>query len=255
MCRVARGTITFRSLNQKAMGLRLEAVVPWGRSLEEYIRMFKLTPEDMQGNILDCAGGPASFNAEMTSQGDRVISCDPVYQFSAVEIEQRIRDTYPIVMDGVRANYDAYIWTQISSPEQLGKVRMETMRQFLADFPGGLQQKRYQVAELPNLPFGDRQFDLALCAHFLFSYSDHLSIEFHRTAIQELCRVAREVRVFPLLTLSGDPAPALPVITEDLIEDRFDVEIQSVPYEFQKDGNQMLKIKTTLEDRELSKTE
>ena len=68
------------------MGLKLENVIPWGRSLEEYVRMFNLTPEDLKLAILDCAGGPASFNAEMTGQGYNVISCDPVYHFTADEI-------------------------------------------------------------------------------------------------------------------------------------------------------------------------
>ncbi len=48
------------------MGLKLENVVPWGRSLAEYICMFDLCPSDLQGYILDCGGGPASFNAELT---------------------------------------------------------------------------------------------------------------------------------------------------------------------------------------------
>jgi len=64
------------------MGFKLENVIPWGRSLEEYIRMFALTPEDLRCSILDCAGGPASFNVEMTRKGYKVVSCDPVYLLS-----------------------------------------------------------------------------------------------------------------------------------------------------------------------------
>jgi hypothetical protein len=51
------------------MGLKLNQVIPWGRSLAEYIEMFHLTPKALSGQILDCAAGPASFNAEMTRQG------------------------------------------------------------------------------------------------------------------------------------------------------------------------------------------
>ncbi|HKH12276.1 MAG TPA: hypothetical protein VKA73_14135 [Rubrobacter sp.] len=53
-------------------------MVPWGRSLDEYARMFALTPEDLRGRILDCAAGPASFNAEATAAGHRISSCDPL---------------------------------------------------------------------------------------------------------------------------------------------------------------------------------
>jgi hypothetical protein len=68
------------------VSLKLDKVIPWGRCLDEYIGMFSLTSSDLKRAILDCAGGPASFNAEMTRQGNKVISCDPVYQFTAVEI-------------------------------------------------------------------------------------------------------------------------------------------------------------------------
>ncbi len=46
------------------MGFKLEKIIPWGRSMQEYIRMFDLTPDDLRLQILDCAGGPASFNVE-----------------------------------------------------------------------------------------------------------------------------------------------------------------------------------------------
>lgn len=224
------------------MGLQLEKVVPWGRSLDEYSRMFHLSSDDLQRKILDCAGGPASFNAEMTRQGCAVISCDPIYQFSVDEIERRIQDTYPVILDGVRENIDSYVWDAISSPEQLGEIRLSAMRQFLVDFPTGRQQGRYQIAELPRLPFGDRQFELALCGHFLFSYSEQLSIEFHLDALRELCRVADEIRIFPIVALSGDVAPALPVVIETMAQEDYQFDILTVPYQFQKNGNQLLKI-------------
>jgi hypothetical protein len=44
----------------------LERVVPWGRSFDEYRRMFVLSSDDLRLRILGCADGPASFNAEAT---------------------------------------------------------------------------------------------------------------------------------------------------------------------------------------------
>jgi hypothetical protein len=38
------------------MGISLDQVVPWGRSLDEYRRMFDLTPAEMEGPILGCPG-------------------------------------------------------------------------------------------------------------------------------------------------------------------------------------------------------
>ncbi|YAF97023.1 MAG: SAM-dependent methyltransferase [Nodularia sp. CChRGM 3473] len=224
------------------MSFNLENVIPWGRSMQEYIKMFNLTPEDLKLNILDCAGGPASFNAEMTRQGYKVTSCDPIYQFTADEIYTRIQDTYETVIQGVKANQKCYVWQDIQSPEMMGEIRMAAMRQFLADFPLGINQGRYVIDELPNLPFEINQFDLALCSHLLFTYSDQLSEEFHLASILEMCRVAKEVRIFPLLKLSGELSPWLqPVITE-LQKRGYAVEIKQVPYEFQQNGNQILRV-------------
>ena len=54
------------------MVFKYEEALPWGRSFDEYRRMFDLTAEDLKGSILGCADGPASFNAEMFSKNRRV---------------------------------------------------------------------------------------------------------------------------------------------------------------------------------------
>ncbi|HYW20445.1 MAG TPA: SAM-dependent methyltransferase [Nodularia sp. (in: cyanobacteria)] len=226
------------------MGFKLESIIPWGRSMLEYIQMFDLTPDELKLNILDCGGGPASFNAEMTLQGYKVISSDPVYQFTADEIAQRIQDTYEIVIQGVKANQERYVWQNIPSPEIMGEIRMSAMGKFLEDFPNGINQSRYVKDELPVLPFATNQFDLALCSHLLFTYSEQLSAEFHLASIGEMCRVAKEVRIFPLLQLSGELSPWLQPVINELQQRGYAVEIKQVGYEFQKNGNQMLCVKS-----------
>lgn len=233
------------------MGLTLDQVVPWGRSLAEYIRMFDLSDTDQRCKILDCGGGPASFNSEMTQlgyavtscdPGYAVTSCDPVYQFEIEAISQRVAATYPIIIQGVRANLEHYVWHEMRSPEQLGAVRMAAMTEFLADFPLGLQVQRYRPAALPNLPFADGSFDLALCSHLLFTYAEQLDLDFHLQAIAEMGRVAREVRIFPLLTLAGAPYPNLDAVIGYFRTKGDAIAIHPVPYEFQRGGNQMLVI-------------
>ncbi len=241
------------------MGLKLDNVVPWGRSHSEYLRMFDITIPELDLKILDSGGGPASFNAEMTRRCARgsassvprghrkgynnVISCDPVYQFSADEIARRIQATYPVIVEGVKANQDQYVWQgEITSPTQLGQVRMAAMQQFLADFTEGKKSGRYVKAKLPVLPFNKKKFDLALCSHLLFLYSDQLDAAFHFHAILELCRVARAVRIFPLLDLSGEPSPHLSGTIMELRQQGYHVETRQVDYEFQRGGNQMLRI-------------
>jgi len=234
------------------MGLKLENVVPWGRSLQEYMQMFHLSERDLQLAILDCASGPASFNSEMTAKGYKVISCDPLYQFTAEEIAKRIQETYPTVMAGVQANQNQFVWRDIQSPEQLGEVRMAAMLKFLEDFPSGLQAGRYLPHALPVLPFQTSQFDLALCSHFLFTYSDQLSADFHLKSIGEMCRVAKEVRIFPLLVnMTGELSPLLQPVISELQKRGCQVEIRQVAYEFQQGGNQLLQVRLFVQNAEL----
>src|SRR6185436_18723959 len=107
---------------------------------------------------------------------------------------------------------------------------------FLADFDVGSAAARYLPDALPALSFADGQFDLALCSHLLFLYSEQLGLEFHAAAIRELCRVAREVRIFPLLALDCRPSPHITPVQEQLRTAGFTVAIQRVPYEFQSGG-------------------
>ena len=222
----------------------LEQVVPWGRSFDEYCRMFALSSDDHALRILGCGDGPASFNAEATRQGMAVTSCDPIYKWDADQIRDRIAATYDQIIDQTRQNKDEFVWSSIRSVDELGQVRMAAMEAFLSDYRQGKRNGRYVEAELPKLPFADGFFDLALCSHLLFLYSVQLGEEFHRDSLRELCRVAREVRVFPLLALGGQPSPYADPSVTDLRESGHDVSIEKVSYEFQRGGNQMLRIRT-----------
>lgn len=227
------------------MSFTLDRVVVWGRSFEEYVAMFALSEEDLGKRFLGCGDGPANFNCVMTQRGGHIISADPIYHFSAEEIRNRINETFEEIMDQTRNNKNEFIWKHISSVEELGRVRMAAMNDFLSDYSIGLRDGRYVEASLPVLPFDDGQFDIALCSHFLFLYSEHYSENYHIQSIQELCRVASEVRIFPLLELGAKRSRHIDIVIDSLKKDGFVVHIEKVPYEFQKGGNEMLKIKTT----------
>lgn len=223
------------------MSFTLEKVVPWGRSFNEYLAMFSLTEENLKKKILGCGDGPASFNAELTQQGGSIISVDPLYQFSAKVIENRIQETYSEVMRQMQANVEEFTWEYIPSIEALGQIRMRAMQIFLADY--ALGKERYLCGELPHLNFSDQSFDIALCSHFLLLYSEQLSLEFHIQSIQELSRVAKEVRIFPLLELGAKTSRHLQEIIKFLEKENYSYSIKTVDYEFQKGGNQMLYIR------------
>ena len=181
------------------MAIKYESVVPWGRSYEEYLKMFALEEADLRKTILGCGDGPASFNRAMTEKGRKVISVDPIYEFNAEQLRERIKATYDTVIEQTRQNKDKFVWTNIRDVHELGEIRMTAMTAFLEDYEKGKKEGRYICAMLPTLPFEEEQFELALSSHFLFLYSDNLSLEFHIQAIDEMLRVAQEVRVFPIL--------------------------------------------------------
>jgi hypothetical protein len=131
------------------MAFKYKEAVPWGRSFDEYQRMFDLSKKDLARKILGCADGPASFNAEMFRQEHRVVSCDPLYEFSADQIKQRIDSTYDQVIRQTRLNKEKFHWDVISSPEELGRIRLEAMHDFLGDFEHGKRDGRYVPAQLP----------------------------------------------------------------------------------------------------------
>lgn len=222
--------------------MQLHEIVPWGRTLEEYKLMFSLSETDLNAKILGCGDGPASFNVEMTELGHSVVSIDPVYQFSAKQIENRVRATYELVISQVKQNSNQYIWKNFQNADELGRARLDAMEKFLLDYEFGKTSGRYLYQSLPSLEFVDNQFELCLCSHLLFLYSEQLSLDFHIASIHELLRIALEVRIFPLLKLDGELSPYLKLIMEDLSNKGCSVEVQSVAYEFQKGGNQMLKI-------------
>lgn len=225
------------------MALQLDRVVPWGRSLADYRDMFALSDLDLQRSILDCASGPSSFNVELTARGGRVISCDPVYQFSRDQIQQRIDQTYPVIVETLHQTRDHFVWTTVKTPEELGEKRRAAMTKFLDDFPLGMGAARYRIDALPALDFPDRHFDLALSAHLLFTYSKQFDTDFHIAAILEMLRVATEVRIFPLLeNFTNETSPHLAPVLTALHNRGLQTAIEPVPYEFQIGGNEMLRV-------------
>ena len=205
--------------------------------------MFALSDADLRKRVLGCGDGPASFNALLTRQGGNVLSVDPLYHFSVEAIRLRIKEIFAEVMEQTLKNRHEFTWTSIKTVEELGRLRMAAMEEFLLDYPDGLARGRYVDGELPHLVFVDGEFDLALCSHLLFLYSEQLSEDFHVASIREMCRVAREVRVFPLLELGARVSRHLPAVAARLAEEGYEVTTVPVCYEFQRGGNQMIKIR------------
>ena len=217
------------------MAFELSKVVPWGRTLEEYKTMFTLSEEDLKKSI-------ASFNTEMTKLNNNVTSFDPIYQFTKEQLVNRIKETKDIVMKQTKENKDNFIWTNIKDLNELEKMRMGTMYNFIDDFEAGKEENRYIPHELPNKTnFSDKHFDIGLSSHFLLLYSN-LGLDFHIKSIDEILRICKEVRIFPILDLDAKESSMLKPIIDNYSRG-YDVKIEQTDYKFQKDGDKMLVIK------------
>jgi hypothetical protein len=225
------------------MTCTINNIYPWGRTFDEYRRMFALSDADLDGRILGCADGPAAFNATMHQMGRRVVSVDPLYQFSAEEIRARVEATHPLMVARTTDDRDRFVWDDIASPAALGERRLGAMRAFIADYEQGRRDGRYLVGSLPTIDLPDDSFDLALCSHYLFLYSADVSYEAHRAGIHEMCRLAREVRIFPLLDMEAKRSKHLQPVLDRLRRDRLTATIERVPYEFLRGANEMLRVR------------
>jgi SAM-dependent methyltransferase len=223
------------------MAFELKSVVPWGRNLAEYQLMFNLAEADLDRRIISFGDGPAGFNAQMHELGHRVVSLDPIYQFSREELAGRIRETRDEVLAQVERNQGNFVWTHIRDVAHLERIRMGAMERFLVDYEAGRREGRYVPHALPDrTPYADDAFDLGLSSHFLVLYAN-LGLDFHQQALQEMLRICREVRIFPLLDLNANESAVLPGIREYFGTDHA-LSVEPVAYEFQRNGNRMLRI-------------
>jgi hypothetical protein len=180
-----------------------------GRTFEEYRRPFGLDPGSLAGRrVLDCPGGSSSFTAVARSLGAEAYAVDPLYGPPAETLTERCRTAVEETVGQLREKRDLFVWDEYGDPETRGC---------------------YLRAGLPDLPFPDDAFDLVLSANLLFLYDDRLDERFHRTALRELCRVAREVRVFPLASLDRERSS----LVEGLRSVGVTIEFRAVDYEFQ----------------------
>jgi SAM-dependent methyltransferase len=220
------------------MALDLQHVIPFGRSKAEYELMFNLTPDDLNKTIVGVGDGTASFNAEMAAQGNFVTSVDPLYEFSATAIAQQFNAVVDRIFTQIEQTPDDWVWSYHSSPQHLLQTRTQVLQTFAADYDLGKPQGRYITGSLPELPFPDRTFDLALSSYLLFVYTEQFSLDFHIAAIREMCRIAHKVRIFPLVMANRhERSPFIEPVRQALEAEGIGSTLFKTPYELQKGGN------------------
>lgn len=211
------------------------------RSYAEYEAMFDL--KDLPDSVLDCCAGGAGFTAEAAARGVDAIAADPAYELDHPELVDTVRRSLPATAGIVDEHQGSFVWHWYGSPERKDQYRIEAADAFLQDVAAA--PERYVAAGLPELPFGDRRFELVLCSHLLFTWADKYDRDWHEAALRELIRVANsEVRIFPLVMQgAGESVPYLRDMLQGL--DGVTWEIRKVPYEFQAGADEMLVITRT----------
>ncbi|WP_410786203.1 hypothetical protein [Kribbella sp. C-35] len=208
------------------------------RSYAEYEAMFDL--KELPDSVLDCCAGGSGFTAEAAARGVDAIAADPAYELDHPELVDSVRRSLPATSGIIGEHEGSFVWHWYGSPERKDQYRIEAADRFLQDVAAA--PERYVAAGLPDLPFGDRRFELVLCSHLLFTWADKYDRGWHEAALRELIRVSNaEVRIFPLvLQGAGEPIPWLPELLESL--EGVTYEIRKVPYEFQVGADEMLVI-------------
>ena len=182
-----------------------------GRTFEEYKQMFCIDVGDLKtGKTLDVASGHNSFISECLKEGIDVIGCDPMYNKDAEDLcKIGIDDMKKVHNFIVEANF-------VLSHEDFDKycANVERAREiFKVDYQS--HRDRYIHASLPNLPFGDREFDRVITSFFLMCYSpkkdggvmftNTFDLEFHLKSVDELARVCKhQIRMYPVQAFSGE---------------------------------------------------
>ena len=224
------------------MSIQLSKVVPWGRNIDEYRTMFRLSHEDMKKRIASFGDGPASFNSQASQKRYSVTSFDPIYQYSKNELRQRISEVRDDIIRQMKENSRNYVWDRIKNVQELERLRMSAMDMFLDDYETGRAEGRYVFHQLPDrVPASNDSFDIGLSSHFLLMYTS-LGFDFHIAAINEMLRVCKEVRIFPLCDLDSNSSE----LTEKVIDyfsSNYITEVLKTDYEFQKGADKMLRIR------------
>ena len=216
----------------------------WVYSMADYCQMFDLSDADFSRNILDYPAGISSFNAEMFAKSFKVHSGDSFYDCSSDEISQYAEQLFEINERHLKKHASILRQNDESTIDGILTDWQKSKALFLQDYEKGKEEERYQFMKLPHLPFGDYHFDMALCSAHLF-HTNAAGNGSREALVEELCRVAKEVRVFPLLDEAGQITDALGHVMLMFQKRNYGIKISEVPYHQMTGANAMLKMWST----------
>lgn len=221
---------------------KTESVSFFGRPFAELLKCFGYAESDLYGKtVLECPSGPSSFVAEASRAGIDAVGIDPLFYRTPSGLRQLAVSDFEEMFRRMKGSEDRFVKKTYESLEEAEVKRRVGLELFLEDYAKNFAMGRYRCGALPKLDFEDKSFDCVLCAHFMFIYSEQFDFAFHRQAVGELCRVAKEeVRIHPIVDGKHNSYPYLDKLIEYAGELGFDSCIQDVEHELFKGANQTL---------------
>jgi hypothetical protein len=226
--------MTMQTPDQPQAAEAITKILVTSRDYHEYLAMFGLSEEDCRTyRFLDCPGGASDFGAQVRRRGGQAVSVDPVYDLSPDELQEHVLSELD---RGIQRAADVpflydFAWT--GGLDGYLARRREAAETFLADYTRHAAHKaspHYVTAALPDLPFLSGTFDIAVVPNLLFCYANHFDVAWHRQAVRELLRVARQVRIHPLTESTGTPYGQLDELIGLLSEDGIHCSVVDVEY-------------------------
>lgn len=216
----------------------------FGRPYEELLLCFGFEGREIIGKeILECPSGPSSFVAQANKAGALATGVDPMFYRCPDAIEQLAYADFEDMFLKIRSRAEFFVAKTYGSIRESKRIRLAALNQFLVDYRRTYSLNRYVCAELPDLPFLEKSFDIVLCGHLLFIYQSLFDLDFCDQSIQELCRISREeVRIHPIVDGSGNRYKELDILRGRIESLGYSTEILDVDHEFFRGTNQTLRI-------------
>lgn len=220
----------------------MRQLVLWGHGVNEYRGMFDLSETEMNSRILEYGSGPNAVNTQRVHEAYEVVSCDPLFVLDKDTLSSKTVMIFARMADELRQNQHQFNFNQTGGLEQLIEQRQKGMQEFFADYEQGKAEGRYYGVVDYHLPYPDFSFDYALSAHYLFADLEKQTLEMHLQVIRELARVAKEVRIFPLIDLQGKTSEFLGPVLLELQQEGYGVEVREIAYHLHRAENAMLRV-------------
>ncbi|MDF1645853.1 MAG: hypothetical protein P1U61_02575 [Legionellaceae bacterium] len=217
--------------------------VLWGHHVSEYQEMFDVSGKMFTQNLLEYGCGPSAVNAELhAAHHTNIVSVDPLFEYPKLQLEREVMQAFDERVAEVHKDPSQFNVACYGGMDAFLESRRAGMHLFFKDYERGVFEGRYKALSGIQLPVDDFTFDLALSSHYLFVGSNEQSVDFHLKTIRELVRVAKEVRIFPLVEREGEPSALLGPVLLGLQQANLGAEVREVSCALYPEGNAMLRV-------------